>query len=133
MVPDHLGAYPDDLDNYQLWRYEIPLIMTGGVVKEHRNIHTIGSQIDIAATLLGMLNIDHSDFTYSKDLFDNIAPHFAYIAFPDASFGLISEDNQVLYDGVPDVVVWDTGEEPGKNINCAKAFVQKLYDDIDGM
>ena len=133
MVPDHLGAYPDDLDNYQLWRYEIPLIMTGGVVKEHRDIHTIGSQIDIAATLLGMLNIDHSDFTYSKDLFDNVAPHFAYIAFPDASFGIISEDNQVLYDGVPDVVVWDTGEEPGKNINCAKAFIQKLYDDIDGM
>ncbi len=133
IVPDHLGAYPDDVDNYQLWRYEIPLIMTGGVAKEHREIHTIGSQIDIAATLLGMLNIDHSDFTYSKDMFDINTPHFAYIAFPDASFGLITEENQVLYDGVPDAIVWDVGEQSGKNINYAKAFVQKLYDDIDGM
>ena len=133
IVPDHLGAYPDDVDNYQLWRYEIPLIMTGGVVKEHRDISTIGSQIDIAATLLGMLNIPHTDFTYSKDMFDTNTPHFAYIAFPDASFGLISESNQVMYDGVPNTVVWDAGEQPGKNINCAKAFVQKLYDDIDGM
>ena len=133
LVPDHLGAYPDDIDNYQLWRYEIPLIMTGGAVKEHHDIHTIGSQIDIAATLLGMLNIEHSDFTYSKDMFDANAPHYAYVAFPDASFGMISKDNQVLYDGVPNAVVWDVGEKTGKNINHAKAFIQKLYDDIDGM
>lgn len=133
LVPDHLGAYPKDIDNYQLWRYELPLIMFGGVVKEQRIVHTIGSQNDIAATVLGALNVPHEDFIYSKDLLDNDAPHYAFFTFPDASFGMITDENQVLYDDVPHVAVWDIGTQPGTNINRAKAYVQKLYDYIDGL
>lgn len=133
VVPDHLGAYPENIDNYQLWRYEIPLIMTGGVVKEPQSIHAIGSQNDIAATILGLLGIDHSDFVFSKDLLDSHAPHFAFLAFPDASFGMVTEQNQVLYDGTPNSVIWDRGEQKGENISKAKAYLQKLYDYIDGL
>ena len=55
LVPDHLGAYPQDIDNLTVDRYRIPLIFIGGAVKEPRQIGTYGSQIDIAATLLGQL------------------------------------------------------------------------------
>jgi len=133
LVPDHLGAYPGHIDNYQLWRYEIPLIMTGGVIDEIRTIHTIGSQNDIAATVLGLLDINHDDFVFSKDMLDANAPHFAFMALPDAAFGMVNEQNQVLYDGIPNAVIWDTGLHPGENIDKAKAFVQKLYDYIDGL
>ena len=133
MVPDHLGAYPKDVDNYQLWRYEIPLIMFGGAVDESKKVHTIGSQNDIAATVLGLLGVEHQDFVYSKDLLDNKAPHFAFFSFPDASFGMITEDNQVLYDDIANRVIWDIGSSQGTNIVKAKAYIQKLYDDIDGM
>ena len=133
LVPDHLGAYPENIDNYQLWRYEIPLIFTGGVVEEAQTIHTIGSQNDIAATILGMLGINHDDFTFSKDMLDSNSPHFAFLALPDASFGMVTEENQVFYDGIPNSVVWDMGEKKGENISKAKAFLQKLYDYIDGL
>ena len=133
LVPDHLGAYPQNIDNYQLWRYEIPLIMTGGVVDKAQTIHTIGSQNDIAATVLGMLGMNHDDFTFSKDLLDPQSPHFAFLALPDASFGMVTEQNQVFYDGIPKSVVWDQGEKKGENIGRAKAFLQKLYDYIDGL
>lgn len=133
LVPDHLGAYPQNIDNYQLWRYEIPLIMTGGVVDKAQTIHTIGSQNDIAATVLGMLGMNHDDFTFSKDLLDPQSPHFAFLALPDASFGMVTEQNQVFYDGIPKSVVWDLGEKKGENIGKAKAFLQKLYDYIDGL
>ncbi len=133
IVPDHLGAYPDNIDNYQMWRYEIPLVMTGGIIKEPQSIHAIGSQNDIAATILGLLNIDHSDFAFSKDLLDSRAPHFAFLAFPDASFGMITERNQILYDGIPNSVILDRGEKRGENLSKAKAYLQKLYDYIDGL
>ena len=133
IVPDHLGAYPDNIDNYQLWRYEIPFILTGGIVSNSKTIHVLGSQNDIAATILGLLDIDHSDFVFSKDLLDCKAPHFAFLAFPDASFGMVTEQNQVLYDGIPNSVIWDSGEIKGENINKAKAYLQKLYDYIDGL
>lgn len=133
VVPDHLGAYPENIDNYQLWRYEIPFIVAGGIVKEPQTIHAIGSQNDIAATILGLLDIDHSDFVFSKDLLDSQAPHFAFLAFPDASFGMVTEQNQVFYDGIPNSIIWDKGEKPGDNISKAKAYLQKLYDFIDGL
>lgn len=133
IVPDHLGAYPDIIDNYQLWRYEIPFILTGGIVSNSKTIHIIGSQNDIAATILGLLDVDHSDFVFSKDLLDYNAPHFAFLVFPDASFGMVTEQNQVLYDGIPNSVIWDRGEIKGENINRAKAYLQKLYDYIDGL
>ena len=133
IVPDHLGAYPEDVDNYQLWRYEIPLLMLGGVIEKPQVIHTIGSQVDIAATLLGMLGVEHGEFRYSKDLLDVHSPHFAFFTFPDASFGMVTEENQVLYDDVAHAVIWDVGSSPGVNLEKAKAYVQKLYDDIDGM
>ena len=50
-VPDHLGAYPEHIDNLSVERYRIPLLMVGGAVREPRRIDVYGSQHDIAATL----------------------------------------------------------------------------------
>lgn len=130
MVPDHLGAYPEVLDNYELWRYEIPLVMVGGVVPGHSNVTTIGSQIDIPATLFGLLGIDHSDFTYSKDILDPEAPHFAFFTFPDA-MGMINEENFIIYDNTSNKVVRDVGKVKGKNVEPAKAYLQSFLEDID--
>lgn len=49
-VPDHLGAYPEHIDNLSVERYRIPLLMVGGAVREPRRIDVYGSQHDIAAT-----------------------------------------------------------------------------------
>ena len=48
-VPDHLGAYPEHIDNLSVERYRIPLLMVGGAVREPRRIDVYGSQHDIAA------------------------------------------------------------------------------------
>ncbi|MBD5259556.1 MAG: LTA synthase family protein [Bacteroides sp.] len=46
----------------------IPVLLLGGAVKQPAVIDTIMSQTDIAATLLGQLGIDHSDFPMSRDI-----------------------------------------------------------------
>lgn len=129
LVPDHLGSYPEHLDNYALWRYEIPVVMTGGVIEKHSEVRTIGSQHDIPATLLSLLAFDHSEFTYSKDLLDPLAPHFAYFSFPDV-IGMVSEEGAVVYDNTSGASVFTEGKADDL-LYKAKAYVQKLYDDID--
>lgn len=131
IVPDHLGAYPEGIDNYDLKRYHTPLIMTGGVIKQAEEVTTYGSQIDISATVLAMLGLDHSDFTYSKDMFDAEAPHFAYIAFPDA-VGILTDSTQVIHDNNAGKVVFGKGKANdvttlGKK---SQAYLQRLFDDI---
>ncbi len=129
IVPDHLGAYPVQIDNYQLWRYELPLIMLGGMVTEPQQVSTVGSQIDICATVLGMLGQSHDDFTYSKDLFDSSAPHFAFFSFPDA-IGMVENDNFMFYDNTSDKIMAKGGPQQKMLLPKAQAFLQKLYDDI---
>lgn len=128
-VPDHLGAYPKPMDDLSIQRYQIPLIMVGGAITEAKQISTYGSQIDIAATLLGQLNLPHDDFKFSKNIMNPVSPHFGYFTFPGA-FGMVSKDNQVIFNYEADKVVIDSGEQQGKNLPLAKAFLQKLYDDL---
>lgn len=130
LVPDHLGCYPANIDNYQLWRYQIPLIMVGGAVSESHRIDSVGMQVDLAATLLAMLGIDHSEFTYSKNMLDSQAPHFAFFCCPNV-MGMVDEENSIIYDYTSDRIVIDEGASQGKNLLRAKAFLQKMYDDIE--
>ena len=129
LVPDHLGCWPDPEDNYKMRRYHIPLILTGGALKEKATLSTYGSQQDIAATLLGMLGIDHSEFTYSKDMFDNSFHHFAFFTHPDA-VGMADEYNQTMVDNPSRKPLFDLGTKRGANQRKAQAYLQKLFDDI---
>lgn len=129
ITPDHLGCYPDPEDSYRLLRYHIPLIITGGAVKEREVVHTYGSQQDIAATLLSMLRLPHDEFSFSKDLFDTRAPHFAFFTYPDA-VGMATPENQVMTDNLSGKTLFDIGEKKGMNQRKSQAYLQKLFDDI---
>ena len=129
MVPDHLGAYPPDISNLVVDRYQIPLIMVGGALSGHRTVETVGSQIDIAATLLAQMGLDHGDFLYSKDMMCPNAPHFAFFTMPDG-VGMVTTDNRLVFDNSAQRTVVDEGTAKGANLRKAKAYLQKLYDDI---
>ncbi len=129
LVPDHLGAYPELISNFTPERYQIPLIMIGGVVKEPQRISTIGSQQDIAATLLALMELPHDEFTFSKDMLNPDNPHFAFFTVPDA-FGMVTEDNTLIFDNQMGKTVYDEGSQPGVNLRKGQAYLQKLYDDI---
>ena len=128
-VPDHLGGYPENISNFSIERYQIPLLMTGGAVRSPRTIDVYGSQQDIAATLLAQLGLPHGQFTFSKDLMNPDAPHFAFFTVPDA-FGMATQDNRLIYDNLSGQVVLDEGEKKGENLPLGEAYLQKLYDDI---
>lgn len=128
-VPDHLGAYPEHLNNLSVERYQIPLLMVGGAIRNPRKVETYGSQQDIAATLLSQLAIPHNEFTFSKDMLNPNSPHFAFFTVPDA-FGLVTADNQVIFNCQAGDVAVDEGTAKGKNLPLGKAYLQKLYDDL---
>jgi len=128
LVPDHLGAYPRPVEN-PLEGHTIPLILIGGAVKEPRVVETYASQIDIAATLLSQLGLPHDDFTFSKNIFNPASPHFGYFTEPTL-FGMVTAENQLVYNLDANTVQIDEGTEKGANLEKGKAFLQKLYDDL---
>lgn len=129
LVPDHVGAYKENLDNFDRSRYQIPLILTGGAIAKPMKIKLIGSQQDIAATLLGQLHLKHDDFLFSKNMLSDTTPKFAFFTVPDA-FGVVSEENSLIFDNKAKKAVYNKGTKRGYNIKRGQAYLQKLYDDI---
>lgn len=129
-VPDHAKRYPEELSDLSFERYQIPLLFAGGVIKEPLRIDTYTSQIDIAATLLHQLDVPHDEFVFSRNVLNPASPHFAFFTFPNA-FGVVTDNNRVIYNCESNQVVTSVGGDPNENIEKGKAFLQKLYDDLD--
>lgn len=109
LVPDHQGAYPHHLDD-PLARHRIPLVLVGGAVAAPMKIDVPASQIDIAATLLYQLGIDHSEFIFSKNMLNPASPHFGYFTEP-SFFGMVTDTNQLVYNLDGEKVMLDEGSE----------------------
>lgn len=129
LVPDHLGAYPPSPDNQKIENHTIPLIFAGGAVKQAMRIETYASQIDIAATLLHQLGLKHDEFTFSKNILNPASPHFGYFTVPNV-FGMITADNQLVFNCESNRIQTDEGTKKSANLEKGKAYLQKLYDDL---
>lgn len=127
-VPDHVGGYKENLNDHDRSRYQIPLILAGGAISRPMKVGIIGSQHDIAATLLGQLGVEHREFTFSKNMMSDATPKFAFFAVNDA-FGIVSEENSLIYDNRAKRTVYDKGEK-SFNLKRGQAYLQKLYDDL---
>lgn len=77
----------------------IPWILFGEVIDStYRGMQEpkIVSQTDLASTLLGQLEIDYSDFKYSKNVFNPSTRHFAYYSFEEG-FGFVRDDAWITW------------------------------------
>ena len=130
MVADHAMTYPYDIDYREVNRYRIPLLIVGGALKSPARVETYASQIDIAATLLYQLGVDHQSYTFSKNILNPLSPHFGYYTFKNG-FGMVSAENYYVYDYDAGKIFLNT-EKVNQNKLKAEAFIQTLYDDIAG-
>ncbi len=126
VMADHSCAFPKKRGNYETERHHIPMLITGGAVKPEwrgKIINRVGSQMDLAATVLAQLKHPATDYMYSKNLFNPASPAFAYYAF-DNGFGLITDSTWVIYDHNRNGMLNDTTEQNKKLERAGKAFLE---------
>lgn len=129
IVPDH-GAIVDDKESRSsLSVVHIPLVFTGGAINAPgKRIDTIMNQSDLAATLLGQLGANHSDFLFSRNVLSKsyAYPTAIHTSPIDATF--IDSTGVTTYDIVGNCVTFGTdsnAESP--RISKIKATLQTLY------
>lgn len=130
LVPDHAMRYPYDISNASPERYQIPMLFVGGAIQEPRTVETIGSQIDLAATLLTQLGIERSEYIFSKDLLNPRSPHFAFYTFKDG-FGFITPEGKAIFDCEADQPFDEYGATDNTHLDQGKALLQSLYNDLE--
>ncbi len=127
ILPDHSTPLVGDLANSDSLRYRIPMVWGGGAVKKHLNVDRICSQIDLSASLLSQLDINHDEFMFSKDVFDNNSAEFAIFAFNNG-FGIIDKDGFASYDYGSQKEIQSSSAEL---LERGKSFIQTVYRDFE--
>ena len=135
LIPDHGAHYPQGISEADPRKSHIPMIWTGGAVRQARRIETLCNQTDLPATLLGQLGIDHSVFTFSRDILADtyVRPSVVHvwsegIYYMDetgiSALSLVSQKKSILH------------EAPAPSVdrqNAAHAYLQTAYDDLGGL
>ena len=82
----------------------------------------------------GEYRIQRDGDVYPYGIFRQISVYQFVMTFsslfdvPDA-FGMVSEENSIIYDNKSKKVVYDKGKK-GYNLKRGMAYLQKLYDDL---
>ena len=109
-------------------KFHIPLIFSGGALTMKGKINTIGSQTDIATTLLDQLHLPTNDFKWGKDLLDSSARQFAFYSFNNG-FGLVTPSGTETIDNVSKKTIYKDAGFDTTEIKFGKAYMQVSYQD----
>lgn len=126
IVADHGHVMPKSNDRFK--DFEIPMLWTGGAIEKPIVINKIGSQIDIAATLLGQLKIKSKEFTFSKNMLDNSVKPWAFFSYNNG-FGYAKPNEFILFDNNAKQTMGNVLVPKTQSLNEAKAFQQMAFQD----
>ena len=126
-VADHGYPYPFELQNHEPLRYHIPIIFAGGAVKEPKRVDYVCSQNDLVPTMLAMMDIDHSEYTFAKNALDTTIAPFAFYSFVDG-FALITDNDTIAIDAKSGKRLMGNNDDLEHK---ARAFVQRVMETID--
>ncbi|HSN09496.1 MAG TPA: hypothetical protein VLS85_10665, partial [Hanamia sp.] len=108
--------------------FHIPLIFSGGALKLKGKINTVGSQTDIATTLLDQLGASSKEFVWSRDLLDSAARPFAFYSFNNG-FGFVTTNGIETMDNVSKKPIYKTPGFDTSQIKYGKAYMELSYQD----
>lgn len=124
---DHGHRIPEA--QYRWEDFKTPLLFLGGALqKKGIRISDVGSQTDIAATLLGQLNISATEYSWSRDMLSNYYKPAAYFSFNNG-FGWVEANRKFIFDNVGKLVDESTGMVNDGLINTVRKVQQAAYQD----
>lgn len=129
-LPDHGFYYPREGSNAMPRFYHIPLLWLGGAVKQPMQVDKIMNQTDLAATLLGQLGLEHTAFTFSRNVLGSDYKYpFAFYSFNNG-FSFIYRTGVTVFDNNSGSILFDEPEADESRLDKGKAILQTVYDDL---
>ncbi|MFH0866517.1 MAG: LTA synthase family protein [Bacteroidota bacterium] len=136
ITADHAHSYPNNRKANEIERHRIPMLFYGDALKDEYkgkiNEH-IGSQTDLASTLLSQMRIEGKNLKRSINLLNKYSPQFAFYAF-DNGFGFITPEQSIVYDHDMGQVVYKSDSVDAntdeKVLNEGKAYLQQMFEEF---
>lgn len=129
VVADHGHTYPGKSRIYEPEKFHIPMLWFGGALMEKpAKISKTMSQTDLAASLLGQLDLPAGDFPWSKDIFMDQTPSFAHYFFKNG-VGFITDSSYLAFDNVSRKLIEQQGAADSSHLPLAQTYLQLSYGD----
>ena len=129
-LPDHGFYYPREGSNAMPRFYHIPLLWLGGAVKQPMQVDKIMNQTDLAATLLGQLGLEHTAFTFSRNVLGSDYKYpFAFYSFNNG-FSFRDSTGVTVFENNSGSILFDEPEADESRLDKGKAILQTVYDDL---
>lgn len=132
LVADHGHVQPGNSSNQDYSKFHIPLVLAGGALRPEARgkvVASIGSQTDVAATLLRQLKLPATAFVWSRDLLARHPVSFAHYSFNNG-FGDVTVAGQVTFDNISRQVWERDPDVPDWQLQLGKAMEQVSLDDF---
>ena len=128
-MPDHSSDF-NEYDEQHPDRNRIPMIWTGGAVKEPKKLEMLCNQSDFAATLLGQMRISHDDFTFSRDVTSSSYRYPFAIHMFNNGISMTDSTGFMLYDLTTEQITVKTSQDAERMARTAKAILQMAGEDL---
>ena len=128
-VPDHSSDF-NEFNEQHPDRNRIPMIWTGGAVKEPKKLDILCNQSDFAATLLGQMGLSHDDFTFSRDVTSSSYRYPFAIHMFNNGISMTDSTGFMLYDLTTEQITVKTSQDAERMARTAKAILQMAGEDL---
>lgn len=140
-VADHGHRLPKMYkDTRRTEKYRIPLLFYGNTIskefleKNKNKISRIGSQTDIATTLLGQLGMDNATFKWGKDLLNPSSKEFAFYCDAEGMTWITPNGSLRYTETTKETYIKTNSEEIQKNsllneLPFSKSYLQAILED----
>ena len=128
-MPDHSSDF-NEFNEHHPDRNRIPMIWTGGAVKEPKKLDMLCNQSDFAATLLGQMGLSHDDFTFSRDVTSSSYRYPFAIHMFNNGISMTDSTGFMLYDLTTEQITVKTSQDAERMVRTAKAILQMAGEDL---
>ena len=132
LCADHGHPLPGPSGNDAPAKFHIPLVLAGGALRPEARgqvVATLGSQTDVATTLLRQLGLPTAAYHWGRDLLAPQAIPFAYYCFDDG-FGALGPAGVVTEDNVGGRLLRRSAGVPARQLRRGQAYEQESMRDF---
>jgi phosphoglycerol transferase MdoB-like AlkP superfamily enzyme len=127
MVADHGTRVPDYSEVFEPRKFHIPVLWIGGALSKDTVITKIGSQADLAVTLLHQFNLPSDKYILGKDLLSPSAKSFAFYSYKNG-IAMITDSTGFGLDFIGNHFSFSYGPVTDTQVQLAKSMQQYVFD-----
>lgn len=129
-LPDHGFRYPQGSEDRGGEFSHIPMLWLGGAVSQPRKIDKLMNQTDMAATLLAQLGLDHSMFSFSRNVMGTDYTYPFSFHCHGSGFAFRDSTGVTAFDTKANRIVYEEPMPSTERLNKGQAILQSVYDDL---